>query len=59
MPFLLRLKFFVDALELFLNTSDLLPRGFALLPIQLRGLCPRQPPLGAVHDGGHHLQIAD
>jgi hypothetical protein len=42
---------------LFLNTSDLLVRGFALLPIQLRGLRPRQPPMGAVHDGGHHLQI--
>jgi hypothetical protein len=41
-----------------LNASDLLARGFALLPVQLRGLRPRQPPMGAVDDGGHHLQIA-
>jgi hypothetical protein len=45
-------------LELFLNTSDLLAHGFALLPIQLRGLRSRQTPMGAVDDGGHHPQIA-
>jgi hypothetical protein len=44
---------------LFFNASDLLSRGFARLPNQLRGFRPRQPPLGAVHDRGHHLQIAD
>jgi len=58
MCFLFRGKFFVDALELFLNASDLLARRFALLPIQLRGRRPRQPPLRAVYDGGHQLQIA-
>ena len=31
----------------------------ALLPIQFPGLRAGQPPLGAVHDGGDHLQIAD
>jgi hypothetical protein len=48
----------VDALELFLNAGDLPARHFALLAIQLRGCRPRQSPLGAVHDGGQHLQIA-
>jgi hypothetical protein len=43
---------------LFFNASDLLSRGFALLPIQLRGFRPRQPSMSAVHDRGHHLQIA-
>ena len=45
-------------MELLLNLLDLMPRGFAWLAIQIYGRCPRQPPLGAVHDGGHHLQIA-
>jgi len=58
MCFLFRGKSFVDALELFLNARDLLARGFALLPIQLRGRRPRQSPMGAVHDRRHHLQIA-
>ena len=40
---------------MFFNASDLLSRGLARLPIQLR---PRQPPMGAVHDRGHNLQIA-
>jgi hypothetical protein len=31
----------------------------ALLPIQVRCFRPCQSPLGAVHDGGDHLQIAD
>jgi len=43
---------------LFLNASDLLACRFALLAIQLRGCRPGQSPLGAVHDHGHHLQIA-
>jgi hypothetical protein len=48
----------VDALELFFNTNDLLACHFALLSIQLRGRRPRQSPQGAVHNRGHHLQIA-
>jgi hypothetical protein len=43
---------------LFFNASNLLARSLARLPIQLRGFRPRQPPMGAVHDCGHHLQIA-
>jgi hypothetical protein len=35
-----------------------MPRSLALLVIQLRRSGTRQPPLRAVHDGGHHLQIA-
>jgi hypothetical protein len=40
------------------NALDLMPRCFALLAIQLR--CPRAgyPPMSAVHNRGHHLQIA-
>ena len=56
---MLREKFFVDALELFSNPLDLLPRGFALLGIQFRCRPPGQPPLGAVHNRGDHLQIAN
>jgi hypothetical protein len=41
-----------------LDTSNLLARGLALLAIQLCGSGARQPPIGAVHDGGHHLQVA-
>jgi hypothetical protein len=58
MRFLLRLKFFVDALELFFNASDLLACHFALPSIQFHGRRAGQPPVSAVHDGGHHLQIA-
>jgi hypothetical protein len=58
MGFLLREKFFVDALKLFRNASDLLAGRFALLSIQLPGRHSRQPPLGAVHNGRHHFQIA-
>jgi hypothetical protein len=32
--------------------------GFGLLVIQPSGGCARQPTMCAVHDGGHHLQIA-
>jgi hypothetical protein len=41
-----------------LNALDLMPRGLALPVIQLRGSGARQPAMRAVHDGGHHLQIA-
>jgi len=41
-----------------LNAVDLMPRGFALLLIQLRGSGARQPTMRAVRDGGHHFQIA-
>jgi hypothetical protein len=58
MCFRLREKFFVDALELFGNASDLLARGFALLSIQFHGRRAGQSPMHAVHDGRHHLQIA-
>jgi len=58
MRFLLRLDFFVDAAELALNAIDLVPRGFRLLLIQLRGSGACQPPLRAVYDRHHHLQIA-
>jgi hypothetical protein len=43
---------------LLLNALDLAPRGFALLVIQLHGSGPGQPPLRAVHNRRHHLQIA-
>jgi hypothetical protein len=43
---------------LLLNALDLAPRGLVLLVIQLRGSGARQPPLRAVHNRGHHLQIA-
>jgi hypothetical protein len=56
---LLRKKLFVDAPELFFNPLDLLARRIALLVIQARRLCAGEPPLGAVHNRGDHLQIAD
>jgi hypothetical protein len=43
---------------LFSNVGDLLARHFALLSIQFHGrrrAC--QPPVRAIHDGSHHLQI--
>jgi hypothetical protein len=43
---------------LFFNASDLLSRGFALLVIQICGRRAHQPPMRAVHDCRHHLQIA-
>jgi hypothetical protein len=41
-----------------LNALDLMPRGFRLLGIQLRGSGARQTPLRAVHNRHHHFQIA-
>jgi hypothetical protein len=58
MRFLLRWYFFVDAMELLLNALQLMPRGLALLVIQLRGSRARQPALRAVHNRHHHFQIA-
>jgi len=45
-------------MELLLNAVDLVPRGFRLLVIQLRGSGPRQPALRAVHNRHYHFQIA-
>ena len=45
-------------MELLLNAIDLMPRGFRLLLIQLRGSCAGQPPLRAVHNRRYHFQIA-
>lgn len=45
-------------MELLLNVMDLTPRGFALLAIQLRGRCTRQPAVRAAHNRRHHFQIA-
>ena len=45
-------------MELLLNAIDLMPRGFRLLVIQLRGSGAGQPPLRAVHNRRHHFQIA-
>ena len=56
---MLRLKFFADALKLFFNPLNLLLCRGALLGIQLRRPSACQPPLGAVHNRGYHLQIAD
>jgi hypothetical protein len=58
MRFLLRLDFFVDAMELVLNALDLIPRGFRLLVVQLHGSGARQPPLHAAHNRHYHFQIA-
>jgi hypothetical protein len=58
MRFLLRKNLFVQALELALNALDLLSCRFALLAIELRCPRPRCPPLRAVHNRGHHLQVA-
>jgi len=41
-----------------LQALDLMPRGFPLLAVHLRGSRASQSPDGAVHDGGRHLQIA-
>jgi hypothetical protein len=45
-------------MELFLNAIDLMPRGFALLAIQICRRCVGQPPLRASHNRRHHFQIA-
>jgi hypothetical protein len=57
MSFLLCWDGFADAVELFLNVLDLMPRGLALLRIQFRGGGSRQPPLRAVHNRGNHFQV--
>jgi hypothetical protein len=59
MWFLLRKKSFVDALELFFNPLDLVPRRGTLLVIQLHCLRTGKQPMGAVHNRSDHLQIAD
>lgn len=53
------MKFFVDALELFLNPSDLLADCLALLWIHFHGRRAGQSPMRAVHNCRHHLQIAN
>jgi hypothetical protein len=55
---LLREKFFLHALELSCNALDLLPRGIALRRIEFCCLRTGDPPIGAVHNRGDHLQIA-
>ena len=45
-------------MELLLNALNPALRGFALLAVQIRYRCSRQPSMRAVHDGGHHFQIA-
>ena len=56
---MLRNKFLVDALELFFNPFDLLPRRCALLVIQFHCFRTGKPPMGAVHNCSDHLQITD
>jgi len=58
MGFLLRLDFFVDAVELLVNAVDLMPRGFRLLVIHLCGSRARQSPLCAVHNPHQHFPDA-
>jgi hypothetical protein len=58
MGLLLWLDSFVGVTELLLNAIDLVPRGFALLAIQIERRGPRQPPLRAVHNRHYHFQIA-
>ena len=41
-----------------MNAIELMPRGFRLLVIQLRGSGAGQTPLRAVHNRHHHFQIA-
>src|SRR5579871_1249310 len=56
---LLRKKFFTDALELFLNSLDLLARRGTLLVIQLHCLRTGEPSMGAIDNRGYHFQIAN
>ena len=56
---MLRDKFLVDALELVFHALDLLPRGGALLLVQLQRFCAGNAAVRAVHDRNCHLQIAD
>jgi len=43
--------------QLFFDALDLLPRGGALLAVQLTRLGARQPSRGPAHDGRGHFQI--
>ena len=45
-------------MELLLNALDLMPHGFRLLVIQVRGGRAHQSPLRPVHNRYHHFQIA-
>ena len=56
---MLREKFFLDALELSFNPLDLSARGVSLRSIEFGCLRAGDPPPGAVHNRGDHLQIAD
>jgi len=58
MLFPLRWDDFADAAELLLNVFDLMPRGLALLHIQVRGRGSRQTPLSAFHNRSNHFQVA-
>jgi hypothetical protein len=49
----------VDALELFFDPFDLLPRCGVLLWVQIHCLCAGEPPMGAAHNRGDYLQVAD
>ena len=53
------MKFFADAAELALNALDLMLGRIALLAIHFYSRGSGQTPLCTVHDGGHHIQIAD
>lgn len=41
-----------------MNAIDLMPCGLVLPAIQFHRIGARQSPLSAIHDGHHHLQIA-
>jgi hypothetical protein len=56
---LLRKEFFVHALKLFSDVVDLLPRGCALLVIQLHCVRAGEPPLRAIYHRSDNPQIAD
>ena len=45
-------------MDLLLNALNLMPHGFRLLLIQLRGSGAGQSPLRAIHNRHHHFQIA-
>ena len=46
-------------MELFFDPLDLIPHLSALLVIHFHRLQVGESPMGAVHNRGHHLQIAD
>jgi hypothetical protein len=56
---LLQKKFLLHALQLFFDPLDLLPRLRALPLIHFCGLRAGESPISAVHNRGHHFQIAD